>query len=57
MLSSSDVTFYREQGYLVVPDVLDASTLDTVRRELARILDGARAVTESRRTQSGLSRQ
>ena len=45
MLSPSDVTFYREQGYLVVPDVLDASTLDTVRRELARILDGARAVT------------
>src|SRR5260370_26795178 len=45
MLSSSDVAFYREQGYLVVPDVLDASTLDAVRRELARVLDGARAVT------------
>ena len=45
MLSPADVTFYREQGYLVVPDVLDASTLDSVRRELARILDGARAVT------------
>lgn len=45
MLSPSDVAFYREQGYLVVPDVLDASTLDTVRRELARILEGARAVT------------
>jgi len=45
MLSPSDVAFYREQGYLVVPDVLDAATLDTVRRELARILEGARAVT------------
>ncbi len=45
MLSPSDVAFYREQGYLVVPDVLDAATLDTVRRELARVLDGARAVT------------
>ena len=45
MLSPSDVAFYREQGYLVVPDVLDATTLDTVRGELARILDGARAVT------------
>jgi ectoine hydroxylase-related dioxygenase (phytanoyl-CoA dioxygenase family) len=44
MLSTSDVTFYREQGYLVVPDVLDVSTLETVRREMARILDGARAV-------------
>ena len=45
MLSPSDVASYREQGYLVVPDVLDASTLDSVRRELARILDGSRAVT------------
>jgi ectoine hydroxylase-related dioxygenase (phytanoyl-CoA dioxygenase family) len=45
MLSPSDVAFYRELGYLVVPDVLDATTLDTVRGELARILDGARAVT------------
>jgi len=45
MLSPSDVAFYREQGYLVVPDVLDAATLDTVRGELARILEGARAVT------------
>ena len=34
MLSPSDVAFYREQGYLVVPDVLDATTLDTVRGEL-----------------------
>jgi len=45
MLSPSDVASYREQGYLVVPDVLDAATLDTVRGELARILEGARAVT------------
>lgn len=45
MLSPSDVAFYREQGYLVVPDVLGAATLDVVRRELARILEGARAVT------------
>ena len=45
MLSASDIAFYREQGYLVVPDVLDATTLDTVRREMARILEGARAVT------------
>ncbi len=45
MLSASDVTFYREQGYLVVPDVLDAATLETASREMARILEGARAVT------------
>jgi phytanoyl-CoA hydroxylase len=45
MLSVSDVASYRERGYLVVPDVLDGPTLDTVSREMARILDGARAVT------------
>jgi phytanoyl-CoA hydroxylase len=45
MLSASDVAFYREQGYLVVPDVLDAATLVAARREMARILEGARAVT------------
>jgi len=45
MLSTSDVAFYREQGYLVVPDVLDASTLSSIRAEMARILDRARHVT------------
>ena len=45
MLSASDVAFYRTNGYLVVPDVLDASTLATASREMARILEGARAVT------------
>ena len=45
MLSPADLKFYQEQGYLVVPDVLDAATLAAVRAELARILDGARAVT------------
>jgi ectoine hydroxylase-related dioxygenase (phytanoyl-CoA dioxygenase family) len=45
MLSSADVNRYREQGYLVVPDVLDGATLERARAELARILEGARAVT------------
>src|SRR6266568_3275809 len=45
MLSASETASYRDEGYLVVPDVLDASTLDHVRREMVRILDGARAVT------------
>ena len=44
MLSSADRSFYREQGYLVVPDVLEPGTLDEIRRDLARILAGARAV-------------
>jgi phytanoyl-CoA hydroxylase len=45
MISERDVTFYREQGYLVVPDVLERETLDTLRRDLAVILEGARTVT------------
>jgi len=45
MLSTADVAFYREQGYLVVPEVLDAATLETLRAELAAVLEGARAVT------------
>jgi ectoine hydroxylase-related dioxygenase (phytanoyl-CoA dioxygenase family) len=45
MLSPADVQRYREQGYLVVPDVLDSATLERARAELARILEGARAVT------------
>ena len=45
MLSSAHVRLYRDQGYLVVPDLLDAPTLSAVRAELARVLDGASAVT------------
>jgi hypothetical protein len=45
MLSPAQIAFYRDQGYLVVPDVLDAPILATVRAEMARILEGARAVT------------
>ncbi len=46
MLSAADLRFYREQGYLVVPDVLDAATVEAARREMARLLEGARAVTD-----------
>ncbi len=45
MLSASDVAFYRANGYLVVPDVLDVPTLATASGEMKRILEGARAVT------------
>ena len=38
MLSPADVKFYQDQGYLVVPDVLDAATLAAIRADLARIL-------------------
>jgi ectoine hydroxylase-related dioxygenase (phytanoyl-CoA dioxygenase family) len=45
MISDRDVAFYREHGYLVVPDVLDAPTLEAARLELSAILDGARSVS------------
>lgn len=45
MLSTSDVAFYRERGYLVVPNVLDEPTLRIVGSEMTRILDGARAIS------------
>jgi ectoine hydroxylase-related dioxygenase (phytanoyl-CoA dioxygenase family) len=45
MITAGDVAFYREHGYLVVADVLDPPTLDALRRELAQILEGARAVS------------
>ena len=44
MISDRDVAFYREHGYTVVPDVLDASTLETLRAELNAILAGASTV-------------
>lgn len=45
MITAGEVAFYREHGYLVVPDVLDPPTLDALRGELAQILEGARAVS------------
>jgi ectoine hydroxylase-related dioxygenase (phytanoyl-CoA dioxygenase family) len=44
MIADRDVAFYREHGYLVVPDVLDGGAVDGLRREVARILEGARGV-------------
>ena len=44
MISAKDVAHYREQGYVVVPDVLDAPTVKSLRRELDTILEGARSV-------------
>lgn len=36
-----DVEAYRERGYIVVPDVLTASELDTIRSELAAVVAAA----------------
>jgi ectoine hydroxylase-related dioxygenase (phytanoyl-CoA dioxygenase family) len=45
MISDRDVSFYRENGYLIVPDLLDALTVKALRQELDAIVDGAREVT------------
>jgi ectoine hydroxylase-related dioxygenase (phytanoyl-CoA dioxygenase family) len=45
MITERDVAFYREHGYLVVPDILDAEALTELRGELGDILEGAREVT------------
>src|SRR5438309_773751 len=46
MISTGEVTFYREHGYVVLHGLLDAETLDDLRREMAVALDGARAVSD-----------
>jgi ectoine hydroxylase-related dioxygenase (phytanoyl-CoA dioxygenase family) len=45
VITPSDVASYHEQGYLVVPDVLSASELDVIRRELAELVEHASEVT------------
>src|SRR5215468_11619214 len=44
MISDRDVAFYRDNGYLVVPDILDPGTLARLRAAMAQALDGARNV-------------
>ncbi|HUZ65715.1 MAG TPA: phytanoyl-CoA dioxygenase family protein [Acetobacteraceae bacterium] len=43
-ISATDVAFYRTQGYLVVPDVMDADLLSRARAALAEMLEGARGL-------------
>ena len=44
MLSARDVELYREQGYLVVKDVLSADELAAARAAMEQLLEGARGV-------------
>lgn len=44
MLSVEQVEFYRREGYIVVPDLVDAAQLATARAIIARLLEGARGV-------------
>ena len=36
MISDRDVAFYRENGYVVVPGVLEPALVESLRREMAR---------------------
>ena len=45
MISDRDVAFCHEHGYLVVPGVLERSSIETLRQELDAIVEGARSVT------------
>lgn len=47
VLNSDDVTFYEQQGYLVVPDVLTDGELGPIRSELKQLLADASGVCEN----------
>jgi ectoine hydroxylase-related dioxygenase (phytanoyl-CoA dioxygenase family) len=46
MLSEKDVQKYRRQGYIVVPNVLSAEEVDSLRRATEEIVAGASKVTQ-----------
>ncbi|MEM7407083.1 MAG: phytanoyl-CoA dioxygenase family protein [Pseudomonadota bacterium] len=50
MISDRDVEFYRENGYLVVPDALSHAQLEALRTDTERVVAGAAAVTENDKT-------
>ncbi len=45
MISDRDIAFYHEHGYLVVPGVLEPSSLESLRQELDDIFEKAHGVT------------
>ena len=47
MINEGHVAFYRERGYLVVPGVLDAGRLKTLRDAVSEMLAGAQGLTAS----------
>jgi phytanoyl-CoA hydroxylase len=50
MISDADVEFYREHGYLMVPNVLSAAQLNALREDTDSIVAGAAAVTQNDET-------
>ncbi len=47
MLSAQQIAFYRENGYLVLERQLSDAQLAAIRETLARLVDGARGLSES----------
>ena len=47
MISENDVRFYRDEGYLLVENVVSKSELEAVRSDLARLVRNAGSVTEN----------
>ena len=45
MISEQDVAFYRENGYLVVADVLSGAEVEELRRVTDEFVEKARAVS------------
>ncbi len=45
MISSDQIAFYRDNGYVVVEDLIGPELLDRMKRVIGRILEGARGVT------------
>ncbi|HEX9648263.1 MAG TPA: phytanoyl-CoA dioxygenase family protein [Alphaproteobacteria bacterium] len=46
-LSEQEIAHYRDQGYVVVADLLSEAVLAAIDRDIARVIDGARAVAKS----------
>ena len=47
MITKYDIQFYRDNGYLVVKDVVSDDELKALRADLARVVDAAATVTEN----------
>ncbi len=47
VLSSEQITFYEDQGYLILEDRIPSAIIESIRKEIARFVDEARGMTES----------
>jgi ectoine hydroxylase-related dioxygenase (phytanoyl-CoA dioxygenase family) len=46
MISSKQVDFYHDQGYVLVEDVIDKETLKAIHRVIAQVIEGAKGKTK-----------